>query len=318
MGLSKRCSEITVGIIIMNINSYEKNLQSIFEKLDSLVSISYELSHVFKDRIFQGYDGSAIDVDMVSIWIRDAGNSAECGWTKDMFEKFVRKKDDETVHRWLYYYDCDMLVCALCDRLKMISSLLREFYKYFPCESPYKMVDFENVTIGVSSLDTISFACVNSVFICLASSFDLLTKIYIELRDYKKVDFSKYPSMNSRKVLFKKMEKDSAIVSDTIFEKPECITATLSIRDRIVHNGSFDFMQMVYDCNDGPNGHSETTILFPDMENGLFVTSKNRRNFYSQSNRLNILLPKLIKDVLDVMEKTINKLVIAYKLENED
>lgn len=58
-----------------------------------------------------------------------------------------------------------------------------------------------------------------------------------------------------------------------------------------MHNGSFDFIQMVYDCYDGPNGHSEEAILFPDMENGLFVTSKNRKNFYSQSNRLNLLLP---------------------------
>lgn len=84
-----------------------------------------------------------------------------------------------------------------------------------------------------------------------------------------------------------------------------------------MHDGSFDFMQMVYDCYDGPNGHSEGTILFPDMENGLFVTSKNRKNFYSQSNRLNILLPKLLKEVLDVMEKTIDKLSIIGKKENE-
>ena len=84
-----------------------------------------------------------------------------------------------------------------------------------------------------------------------------------------------------------------------------------------MHNGSFDFMQMVYDCYDGPNGHSEGTILFPDMENGLFVTSKNRKNFYSQSNRLNLLLPGLLTDVFDVMETTINKLSIIGKKENE-
>ena len=53
--------------------------------------------------------------------------------------------------------------------------------------------------------------------------------------------------------------------------------------------------------------------MFPDMENGLFVTSKNRKNFYSQSNRLNLLLPKLLTEVLDVMETTINKLSIIGK-----
>lgn len=84
-----------------------------------------------------------------------------------------------------------------------------------------------------------------------------------------------------------------------------------------MHDGSFDFLQMVYDCYDGPNGHSEAAILFPDMEKGLFVTSKNRKNFHSQSNRLNIFLPKLLTEVLDVIETTINKLSIIGKKENE-
>lgn len=44
---------------------------------------------------------------------------------------------------------------------------------------------------------------------------------------------------------------------------------------------------------------------------------KTEKNFYSQSNRLNILLPKLLKEVLDVMEKTIDKLSIIGKKENE-
>lgn len=123
--------------------------------------------------------------------------------------------------------------------------------------------------------------------------------------------------MISRKVLLGSIVKANSDIAGTIFEKPLCVKTILSIRDRIVHNGSFDFMQMVYDCYDGPNGHSEVAILFPDMENGLFVTSKNRKNFYSQSNRLNILLPKLLKEVLDVMEKTIDKLSIIGKKENE-
>ena len=195
--------------------------------------------------------------------------------------------------------------------------MLKEFYCHFPSESPCKMEDFNQATIAISSQDTISFACVNSIFIYLASSFDILSKIYVELRNYDKVDFSKYPNMISRKVLLGSIVKANSDIAGTVFEKPLCVKTILSIRDRIVHNGSFDFMQMVYDCYDGPNGHSEVAILFPDMENGLFVTSKNRKNFYSQSKRLNILLPKLLKEVLDVVEKTINKLSTTCKTGNE-
>lgn len=45
---------------------------------------------------------------------------------------------------------------------------------------------------------------------------------------------------------------------------------------------------------------------------------KTEKNFYSQSNRLNILLPKLLKEVLDVMEKTIDKLSIIGKKKMND
>ena len=203
----------------MDFDSNNKTLRPIYDKLDSLIDKGYNLSYVFKDIIFRGCNQFDRDYRGVPCWVRDAGNTAECGWTKDMFEKFVRKKDDETIHRWLYYYDCDMLVCALCDRLKMISSLLKEFYKHFPCESPYKMEDFENVTIEVSSLDTISFACVNGIFLYLASSFDILSKIYVELRDYEKLDFSKYPKMVSRKVLLGSIVKTDSDITGTIFEK---------------------------------------------------------------------------------------------------
>lgn len=302
----------------MDFDSNNKTLRPIYDKLDSLIDKGYGLSYVFKDIIIR--DCNQFDRDYSSVpWIRNAGNTAECGWTKEEFEVFVMNyyKDDEIAHRWLYYYDCDMLVCALCDRFKMIESMLRVFYNYFPSESPCIMEDFKHATVAVSPQDTICFACVNSIFLYLASSFDILSKIYVELRDHEKLDFSKYPKMVSRNVLKGSIGKNNSDIAGTIFEKSSCVNTVSSIRDRLVHDGSFDFLQMVYDCYDGPNGHSEAAILFPDMENGLFITSKNRKNFYSQSNRLNILLPGLLTEVLEVMETTINKLSIIGKKENE-
>ena len=302
----------------MDFDSNNKTLRPIYDKLDSLINNGYDLSYVFKDIIFRGCNQFDRDYSRVPCWVRDAGNTAECGWTKEEFETYVRNYEDyEIVHRWLYYYDCDMLVCALCDRFKMIASMLRVFYCHFPSESPCKMEDFKHATIAVSSHDTICFACVNSIFLYLASSFDILSKLYVEFRDHEKLDFSKYPNMISRKVLLGSIGKTNSDIAGTLFEKPLCVKTISSIRDRLVHNGSFDFIQMVYDCYDGPNGHSEAAILFPDMENGLFITSKNRKNFYSQSKRLNLLLPGLLTEVLDVMETTINKLSIIGKKENE-
>lgn len=296
-----------------DIESYNKILLPLFRELDDLINKGYGLSYTFRDVIFKNCTSMQKDDGLVPLWVMDAGNSAESSWTKEMFETFVRKNDDEIIHRWLYYYDCDMLVTAFCDRLKMTSSLAREFYLHFPCDSPCEMSDFKGATMNIFSSDTISFACVNSIFIYLASSFDLLSKIYVELKQVDKVDFSVYPHMASRKVLLGNISKKDVFAKDTLFERPICVNTILSIRDRIVHNGSFDFMQMVYDCYDGPDGHCESTILFPDMENGNFIASKNRRNFYSQSNRLNLLLPSLLKDVLEMIDKTVEKLLMTYK-----
>ena len=152
----------------MDFDSNNKTLRSIYDKLDSLINNGYDLSYVFKDIIFRGCNQFDRDYSRVPCWVRDAGNTAECGWTKEEFETYVRNyKDYKIVHRWLYYYDCYMLVCALCDPFKMIASMLRVFYNHFPSESPCKMEDFKHATIAVSSHDTICFACVNSIFLYL-------------------------------------------------------------------------------------------------------------------------------------------------------
>ena len=215
----------------MDFDSNNKTLRPIYDKLDSLIDKGYDLSYVFKDIIFRGCNQFDRDYSRVPCWVRDAGNTAECGWTKEEFETYVRNnyEDYEIVHRWLYYYDCDMLVCALCDRFKMIASMLRVFYCHFPSESLCKMEDFKHATIAVSSHDTICFACVNSIFLYLASSFDILSKIYVEFRDHEKLDFSKYPNMISRKVLLGSIGKTNSDIAGTLFEKPLCVKTISSI-----------------------------------------------------------------------------------------
>lgn len=124
----------------MDFDSNNKTLRPIYDKLDSLIDKGYDLSNVFKDIIFRGCNQFDRDYRGGPCWVRDAGNTAECGWTKEEFETYVRNHENyEIVHRWLYYYDCYMLVCALCDRFKMIASMLRVFYNHFPSESPCKI-----------------------------------------------------------------------------------------------------------------------------------------------------------------------------------
>lgn len=50
----------------------------------------------------------------------------------------------------------------------------------------------------------------------------------------------------------------------------------------------------------------------------VYLLHQKQKNFYSQSNRLNLLLPGLLTDVFDVMETTINKLSIIGKKKMKD
>ena len=66
----------------MDFDSNKKTLRSIYDKLDSLINNGYNLSYVFKDIIFRGCNQFDRDYRGVPCWVRDAGNTAECGWTK--------------------------------------------------------------------------------------------------------------------------------------------------------------------------------------------------------------------------------------------
>ena len=74
----------------MDFDSNNKTLRPIYDKLDSLINNGYDLSYVFKDIIFRGCSQFDRDYSRVSCWVQNAGNTAESGWTKDMFELYQR------------------------------------------------------------------------------------------------------------------------------------------------------------------------------------------------------------------------------------
>jgi len=242
----------------------------------------------------------------VPSWVRDAGNSAESDLSKVNFEKFVSENKNDTTHRFLFLYDCDMLVASLQDRFSMIGGLVKEFYKNMKFESSHNLKDFDSATMKISEAYAPLFACLNSIFIYLGSSFDLLTKICYELSCIEDIDFSSYPRLKSRKILFGTFRFKDPFNEKTIFDKPDVIKRILSIRNRIVHNGSFDFRQIIYDLKIAKENYSEITIFFPDMNGTNFDGFQNRCNFYSSSNQINLTLPNMLIEVLNLISNTIS------------
>ena len=55
--------------------------------------------------------------------------------------------------------------------------------------------------------------------------------------------------------------------------------------------------------------------MFPDFYEGNFVSFKNRNNFYSKSNRINLILPAILKDVFELILSTMRTINVIYAKE---
>ena len=78
----------------------------------------------------------------------------------------------------------------------------------------------------------------------------------------------------------------------TIFEKCELISNVESIRNEIVHNGTWELTPKIYiRFNDGEE--AERFMLFPDMEQGHLSTVINRRHFFSGNVKINDIFPAI-------------------------
>ncbi len=290
-----------------------KPLGNIYSQLDAIQSDCVLIFDLFRDHIFSDIDYYAI-VPSVPMWIKDAGNSAEGGLTKEQFELFVRENVNVLTNKLLYKFDCDLLVAALQDRFSMIGSLLEKFYQKMPYESKYKMEDFSSATMTMSSADADTFAFLNSIFIFLGSAFDLMAKISAELYCVDTIDYSNYPNLKSKKVQFgdNQLIDERLKGSEMIFCRPNIVKKIETIRNRVIHDGSFDFRQIIYIGYIDKKDYSESCILFPDMGESYFVSYKNRRNFYSESNRINISLPQLLDEILLVIKNTTSQIISIY------
>lgn len=290
-----------------------KSLENIYSQLGAIQNDCVLIFDLFRDHIFSDIDYYAI-VPNVPMWIRDAGNSAEGGLTKEQFELSVRENNNILTNKFLYKYDCDLLVAALQDRFSMISSMVERFYQKIPHKSKYKMTDFSSATMTMSSADADIFAFLNSIFIFLGSAFDLMAKISTELYCINTIDYSSYPNLKSKNIQFgdNRLIDETLKGSEMIFSRPNIVKKIEAIRNRIIHDGSFDFRQIIYIGYIDKKDYSESCILFPDMGESYFVSYKNRRNFYTESNRINISLSQLLDEILLVIKNTTNQIISIY------
>jgi hypothetical protein len=262
-----------------------------------------DLYETFIQNIFQEIDFHKIK-GSIPIWMVDCGISAESSISKKLFENALKNNENKLTHKVLYNYDCDSLVCSLQNRYSMIKN------SYLFLDSKLSLVDLETptenyATIYYTSETTDVFIHINNIFITLYSCFDVITKIIIELQKIEQLDFSIYPKMSSKNITFgnkgRIMNFDK---TGTIYENSSVINTVETIRNELIHNGSWENVPKLY--QGVLNNKSGNWVLFPDInETGHFEKSNNRNKFFSTDTTVNETLPYIINESLNRILKTL-------------
>jgi hypothetical protein len=121
-------------------------------------------------------------------------------------------------------------------------------------------------------------------------------------------DFSKYNKMKCADVLWGD-RKHLTINKEpkTIFEDVTLIKMIESIRNEVVHNGTWEIHPKTF-VSIKDHKIIERFVLFPDFEQNRLASVKNRKHFFSDGTKVNDVLPQIHKDFMELVLYTVKYL----------
>lgn len=124
------------------------------------------------------------------------------------------------------------------------------------------------------------------------SILDMLCKISFEIQNPQK-DFSKYINMRSAKMLWGDKKRLTINGCEgTLFENCDLVRMIESMRNEVVHNGSWELNPKAYTRFE--KGEAvERFMLFPDISQGRLAKVKGRNHFFGDRKKVNDILPRI-------------------------
>lgn len=286
-------------------------LHSLYDSIMALAEDTVSLYDRIEDYFFQDIDYRYV-VEELPPWMIDAGRSPESPLDKQTYEDLRSIYNDSASNRVIHWIDVQGLLNAFQDRIVSVKNHLIEVYKYIPAYFPYKDKEIERSTRGMDDTADKVHTAINNVFVSLYSAFDLLTKVVYECSHYDSTGFDSYKKLKSRKdrILYDKSRFgfDELKEEGLLYSEPVCVRTVCSFRDEFIHNGSWDYRCAIYYpyVDDEP---VEPFVVMPDVDDeGHLVTSGSRNKFYAKSDKINVVLPELVKGIVEVLSKTQERL----------
>ena len=259
-----------------------------------------------RDFFFQDIDYAHI-IGLVPIWIGECGISPESGISKCQYEQLRKAYQDPLINRFIHWFDVEFLLNSLMDRICSLEFFVREFFKIVPCIPASSTYSIDSAHFTISEMSMFAYAMVNSVFVNLASAFDLMAKVAVELAEYERNDFRSYKKMRSADIIYgKKVNVWDELKADKhLFHGDPDVRLIETLRNDYVHDRSWCRRAPIYFPRDKDSNLLTPFMPIPDYdEQGNYQKSGTRKKFYSQGKMVNQILPQLVVNVLKVLQNT--------------
>lgn len=261
---------------------------------DTLIrKLDLELAHLsdeFVNLYFSDLELYYRNLSILPVGLLLGGQNSDISINKNNFLDLADRSlpffDD--LYRYLYVGDCQYLVYTVQN---LLSSAEHCYLKYY---IEIAQIDCQSWDLGktimVASQETMQLLFyLETFFIKLYSVLDLIVKIIYELENPIE-SFSNLTRLNSAGKLWgdrKRLNINKHI--DTIFEDCEIIKMIESIRNEVVHNGTWEFRPKVF-LKVQEKKIVERYMMFPDFDEGRLSSIKNRRHFFSTETKVNDML----------------------------
>ena len=277
--------------------------QTIINSLESQYLLLYKLVVTKLWGSSQAYvdaEGS-INADWKDM-LTDTGLNAESTLSKSDFDKILGKitdaDDKKFLHKYLYTIDVFSLISNIQELSKELIYLSGDFYYILNFESEFSGLpnsNKQNFRTTKSPVANKLIGLMALIYIRLHSLLDYYTKLAYEI-DKINTSFEKYPKLASNNKLYsdkKKLKINESI--GTLFEKDAFINAIESYRNELIHNSLLDDTPRIYEKYENYE-LVERYILLPDTDkNGRIEGYVNRKFFYSQEVKFNLILPDILR-----------------------
>jgi hypothetical protein len=255
----------------------------------------------------------------IPVGLAEGGQSSMIAISKDDFLNLRDKVKGSfsNLDRHIYVRDCQYLVSTVQNLIQAVEFCFEQYYIQVGQFNISDELLAISDTYQCSSDQTRQIAFfVEAFFIKLYSILDVIVKIVYELENPVDSFLSMTKLRSSEKVWGDRKNISLNGLVGSIFEDCKLFSQIESLRNEIIHNGTWEFPPKLYVKVEG-HEIVERFMLFPDLENGRLATAKNRKRFFHKGTKINDVLVSTHDEFYNRLLFTLKRINSSFAKNNQ-